>query len=235
MSFIITLNVREGLVMASDSRLTLNRTDNAPTAAVYLAVGMSDSHYKTFLTPNRIGISFFGDAAIQGVPIAGYLETFIDEYAQNVSVDDLPAKLASYFLGLDPKLKTGFHIAGYTEINGKPEPRVYRVALPTGEVTLGQNSVYWDGETDILLRVITPMWTHDTRGNWQEMPFLQIPFNFFTLQDAIDFAVYAVRTTIETIRFQPRPKTVGGPIDVLVIKPREAYWVQRKTLGVRYC
>ncbi len=50
-----------------------------------------------------------------------------------------------------------------------------------------------------------------------------------TIQDAIDFAIYSVRTTIDTMRFQARPKNVGGPVDVLLITPDEpARWVQRK-------
>ncbi len=64
----------------------------------------------------------------------------------------------------------------------------------------------------------------------QPLPYFQIPYQFFTLQDAIDFCVFAVRSTTDAIKFQPRPKTVGGPIDVLVIKPDEAFWVQRKEL-----
>ena len=39
-----------------------------------------------------------------------------------------------------------------------------------------------------------------------------------------------MRSTIDAIRFQPRPKTVGGPIDVIVIKPNRSFWVQRKEL-----
>jgi hypothetical protein len=50
------------------------------------------------------------------------------------------------------------------------------------------------------------------------------------LQDAIDFSIYAIRTTIDTIRFQARPKNVGGSIDVLVIAPDGAKWIQRKEL-----
>jgi hypothetical protein len=50
------------------------------------------------------------------------------------------------------------------------------------------------------------------------------------LQDAIDFAIYAVKTTRDTMRFQTRFKTVGGPVDVLVIKPEKAFLVQRKEL-----
>lgn len=51
-----------------------------------------------------------------------------------------------------------------------------------------------------------------------------------TLQDAIDFSIYAIRTTIDTMRFQARPKTVGGPIDVLLISPEEAKFIQKKEL-----
>jgi hypothetical protein len=51
-----------------------------------------------------------------------------------------------------------------------------------------------------------------------------------SLQDAIDFSIYAIRTTIDTMRFQARPKNVGGPIDVLVLTPDETKWIQRKAL-----
>ena len=51
----------------------------------------------------------------------------------------------------------------------------------------------------------------------------QIPFNHFTIQDAIDFAKYAIQTTIDTMKFQHRGKTVGGPIDILIIKPDNAF------------
>ena len=51
-----------------------------------------------------------------------------------------------------------------------------------------------------------------------------------TLQDAIDFSIYAIRTTIDTMRFQARPKNVGGAIDVLLLAAEEARWIQRKEL-----
>jgi hypothetical protein len=50
------------------------------------------------------------------------------------------------------------------------------------------------------------------------------------VQDAIDFAIYAVRATIDTMRFEARPKNVGGPIDVLLITPQGSRWIQRKEL-----
>lgn len=58
MSFVITLYVREGIVMASDSRLTLNtQNQQGHNQIVNLAVGQSDSNYKTFLSHSNVGIS----------------------------------------------------------------------------------------------------------------------------------------------------------------------------------
>jgi hypothetical protein len=50
------------------------------------------------------------------------------------------------------------------------------------------------------------------------------------LQDAVDYAVHLIRTTIDTMRFEPRFPGVGGAIDVLVVTPGEMRWVQRKEL-----
>jgi hypothetical protein len=60
-----------------------------------------------------------------------------------------------------------------------------------------------------------------------------VPFEFFTLQDAIDFAFYGISSTINTLRFQAREKTVGGHVDVLVITPDNSHWIAQKQLTVR--
>ena len=57
-----------------------------------------------------------------------------------------------------------------------------------------------------------------------------IIFDAMMLQDAIDFSIYAIRTTIDTMRFQARPKNVGGPIDVLLLMPDQVTWIYRKEL-----
>ena len=69
-------------------------------------------------------------------------------------------------------------------------------------------------------------------ANNQPIPVPRPPifWDAMALQDAIDFSIYAVRTTIDTMRFQARQKNVGGPIDVLLITPDVAEWIQRKTM-----
>lgn len=238
MSFVIIMYVREGIVMASDSRLSLNTTQQQDgKQVVQMSVGFSDSNYKTFLAPNDVGISSFGAADIKGVPIAGYIESFIHEYLNDgkTEVDGIPSGLLSYFRQFDPPPATGFLVAGYKSQNGQKQQQVWLVDVANNKASQvnppGQQGAQWGGEADILTRLIQPVAELDPEGKIKQvLPYLQIPWQFFTLQDAIDFCVFAVRSTIDAIRFQPRPKTVGGPIDVLVIKPDEAFWVQRKGL-----
>jgi hypothetical protein len=239
LTLVLTLFVREGIVMASDSRLTLTETKQpqpGQSPVQILAVGQSDSTYKTFCAPNNIGISTFGDADIEGVPLAGYIESFITDILGDggYQVDEVPALLIDYFKKMPKVPNTGFHIAGYKVEKGKRNQEVWVVQLNPEEVKKynepGVPGAIWSGEHDILTRLVTPVYVPDEKGGYIQLPTFLIPWQYFTLQDAIDFAVYAIRSTIDTLRFQPRPKTVGGPIDVLVIKPKEAQFIQRKEL-----
>ncbi len=238
MSFVITLYVREGIVMASDSRLTLNsETVVGGVRTRNLAVALSDANYKTFLAQNRVGISTYGAADIGGIPIGGYVESFlVDELADSsVTPEAVARALLSHFQQFSPPPAAHFHVGGYAERGGTTTQQVWHVDVSGGRVEQmnppGQQGATWGGEADILARLVQPVGQLDGSGKpTGPLPHFPIPFQFFTLQDAIDFALFALRATIDAIRFQPRPKTVGGPIDVLVIKPTEATWIQRKAL-----
>lgn len=244
MSFIITIHVREGIVLASDSRLTLNQTNKqGPNTVLNVAVASTDSNYKTFLAYDKIGISTFGDADINGTPLAGYIETFIkeNENEDNNNLEEFCKRLLSFFRKINSSLKTGFHIAGYQEVDNELKQKVFRVFINLNKVheinTQNDNGealqgASWDGESDILTRLIQPVFIKDAKGSYRELPHFSIPWQFFTLQDAVDFSVFAVRSTIEAIKFFPRAKTIGGPIDVLVIKPNESKWISRKELKI---
>jgi hypothetical protein len=88
----------------------------------------------------------------------------------------------------------------------------------------------WSGQIDVLSGVLQPSVFQDQEGKTIQVQKPPIIWDAMSLQDAVDFSMYAIRTTIETIRFQARPKNVGGPIDILVITPDGAQWAQRKEL-----
>lgn len=232
MSFVISLYVREGIVMAADSRLTLNAQQDGQ---VQFAVAQTDSVNKLFVAFDRIGIATFGQADIDGVPIGGFIESFIAEKLQpDTTVAKAAELITAYFNALKPDAKTYFHVAGYHDDAGHKAQQVWLIDLPAGSKTQvnppGEQGAQWGGDADIMTRLIQPIGVSDGGGNFQPLPHFPIPWGFFTLQDAIDFANYAVGATIDSFRFQPRPKTVGGPIDVLVIRASGATWIQRKQL-----
>ena len=239
MSLVVTVYVREGIVMAADSRLTLNAQKTQGTESIVnLAVGQSDSNRKLFLTPDGVGIATFGEAAIDGVPIAGYVESFIDSDLRDeaTTVEDVAMRLSTHFGSFTPAPNTQFHVAGYSQLDGEIFQEAWKVNIAKNEIKrlnpTQEMGASWGGEGDILARLIQPVAQIDKDSDSvHPFPVYPIPYGFFTLQDAVDFAVFAIRSTIDAIRFQPRAKTVGGPIDVLVIKPAGAEWVQRKKLS----
>ena len=88
----------------------------------------------------------------------------------------------------------------------------------------------WDGETSTLSRLLNNVATKNDDGGYDDLASEEIPWEYFTMQDAVDFARYAVETTIQTMRFKIVVKTVGGPVDILVITPDETKWLQKETL-----
>ncbi len=98
---------------------------------------------------------------------------------------------------------------------------------PRNEV--GRQGAIWDGITDILSRLMQNI-AYKVEGKYIDGEPVEIMWNFFTLQDAIDFAQYAIKVTIDTLKFQKREKSVGGPIDILVLKPGSHQWIAHKEL-----
>lgn len=199
-----------------------------------ISVEFTDSNNKLFLA-NNIGISSFGRSDIKGAPISGYIESFINEEldAGNNKIKDVAEKLRSYFRIFEEIPKTYFHVAGYEIEDDKYVQYVWFVDVEKDSIKRlnkpDLSGANWGGETDILSRLIQKNGIIDN-GEVKPYPYYRIPWTFFTIQDAIDFAIYAIRTTTESMRFQQRKRTVGGPIDILVIKPNGAYWIQKKEL-----
>jgi len=233
--------VREGIVMAADSRLTLttpqvqqggqNRT---------LSLAASDSAKKLFLAPNNVGIATCGAADIGGVPIAGFVESFVVEKVKgnSLSAEQVAAELQVFFGSLNVRSGILFIVAGYAQSASGLDQTIFFVDPAAKTISrlnpANQQGANWGGEIDVLQRLLNDVALVQPDGKPPTpLPSFAVPFQFFTLQDAIDFAVYGIRSTIETLRFQTREKTVGGAIDVLVITPDSSRWIAQKQLTVR--
>jgi len=234
-SFIISVYVGEGIVLASDSRTTYGNTQTIDGQMIMqFGVHTTDTTDKTFLCPNGCGIATCGDATVDNSPITSKIQAFIREkITPDTSILDMPKLLVEYFSQLLSTLNTTFIIAGYSKENGKSYQKIYRVRFAGGSIedidTQHQGAV-WDGESMTLIKLIQPVALKNPDNTYDDLPTNEISWNYFTLQDAVDYAKFAVETTINTMRFQNVVKTVGEPIDILVIQPENSYWLSKKEL-----
>ena len=235
MSFIIAVHVKEGIVLASDSRTTYTQTTKVGNqTTVKIGTHTTDTTNKTFLCPNNVGISTCGDASLSGTPITGYIEAFIREkITESTDVSTIPQLLIDYFNTTSEIPNTDFIVAGYKTTNGTSTQCIYSLNVKTKSInTIDTSSqgAKWDGETQTLSKIIQNTYMKDSHGKEIPLGRTEVSWGLFTLQDAIDFAQYAVDVTIKTMHYSNVVETVGGPIDILVIKPDTAFWIQHKEL-----
>jgi len=252
MSLIITTYVPEGIVMASDSRQSITIEGKTPDGKVLAKIDTvnSDNVCKTYLLAKKdnenkpifeVGVSFFGDDLLGGISMVNHIKRFSEEKVTNIDdITTIPKKLVEFFRKLFPNANTGFHIVGYKkEKKGEvSEPYIYYCHILQNKVerknlNKEKNLSYgatWSGVIDVLNGILHPSLLPRSEGKFVTIHKPPIVWDRMALQDAIDFSIYAIRTTIDTIRFQARPKNVGGSIDVLVITPDGANWIQRKEL-----
>lgn len=233
MSFIITVYTNEGIVMASDSRSTTSSTQFLPNGTIANSLGtqITDTTYKTFLYDNRVGISTCGVATINNKPITGYIERFLMENeGKKHAVHAVSEALLTYFSSLSPADDIHFLVAGYNDSDAPMVEQVFTNGKIINPIDVRSKGAVWDGEISVFTRLVKPVIVNNMNGTYFDLPAYTTNYEFFTLQDAIEYAEYAIDVTIKTMKFQNCVKTVGGPIDILVIKPDKAFWVQRKEL-----
>ena len=235
MSFLIAVYVNEGIVLASDRRTTYSNTVEVEGNVIQrIGIHTTNSTDKTFMCPNGAGISTCGEASLQGAPITGYIQEVIrTQISEDCDVEEIPNLLIQYFQQLPTVPDTNFIVAGYKSVDEKKVQKVYKVNVKTSAVTAVDTTnqgATWDGESLTLTRLLLNVALVDQNGNCNPLPFEPILFEYFTLQDAVDFARYAVETTIQTMRFKNVVETVGGEVDILVITPDETKWLQKAEL-----
>jgi len=249
MSLVITTYVPEGIVMASDSRRSITIEGKSPDGKSLPKVDTinSDNVYKIYLLSSKdnngkpifeVGVSSFGQDLLGGISTASHIKRFTEEeLTDEDDVTTVPKKLVEFFRKNFPNADTGFHVAGYRKEGKISVPYVYYCHVGKKIFDQRKNKksdsslaygATWSGQIDVLSAILQPSLIPVPDGKTITIHKQPIIWDAMALQDAIDFSIYAIRTTIDTIRFQVRPKNVGGSIDVLVIAPDGARWIQRK-------
>lgn len=169
-----------------------------------------------------------------GVPITGYIESFIREHInQDTDIINVPQMMIDYFHTTPKVPDTNFLVVGYRLENDIPSQQIFWLNVKDESISPIDTTfpgARWDGETQTLSKIIQNTYMRDEDGKEISLGEMKVSWGLFTLQDAIDFAQYAVDVTIKTMHYSSVVETVGGPIDILVIKPERSFWIQHKEL-----
>ncbi len=225
----------------------------------------TDYTQKVFRLNERVGAVTYGEARLLNKNIHSLVEEFkaSDPSINKQLIDELAKRLKRYFddiykthLSKYPDIKIGtlgLMVAGYdssgrgklldfkipARLGAKPRDGEIKQLYST-EIDFG---AAWRGQIDVITRLMKGC-SPELAKRLREHPELKINpyqskyvvgFEYMTIRDAVEFAAFLIRTTIETQRFSYGTKKhigtvpgVGGPIDIAIITPTGFKWVQKK-------
>ena len=219
MSLLFTIILKEAIVMASDSRTTYHNKDDS--------VRYVDTTYKTVLMDDKIGISHCRNASFNGRSITDHLQDFMRIY-KGRCITRIPNLLKTYFNNLSPNLDVIFFVSGYYN----NEPKFYRV-YTKGDIetckkpNIGQQ--FWDGERVVPSKLFGRVYYFDN-GKYISHPDYKNKFASFDIHDSVKFINYLYTTAEGYMSFFNCDQTIGGYIDILIIRPDFSYWYQKKNV-----
>lgn len=247
MSLGIVVKGTEGLVLAAESRVTLQFQQGTQMVPVYFD---NATKLMSFSPPNTtVGVVTYGQAVIGGSQGSRTAASFMPEFEaslprERLSVEGFATKISEFFLkqwqSNMPASYQGppmtFVIAGFDKegIYG----RVYEVDIPSApepkEVNVGNEfGMTFGGQIETVNRIINgyasglpDALAKDLNLQPDQVSAMQrtlakfpaaVPFAALGLQDCVDMAIFLIRTTIGVQGFTVDIRGVGGPIDIAVI------------------
>ncbi len=151
----------------------------------------------------------------------GTMSDFIVKYFHAQLVAQLKKMELSIELQPDDWFPFGFQFAGFARVgNGEPISRTHLISI--GKKT--KVDVYDEIGCTISgdPTVVNMLW---------EAPSHRLNLASFSLQDAVDYAKFLIRTTSDYQRFSGNMPTVGGDIDIALLTNHRGFqWIAQKEL-----
>jgi len=256
---IVGVALSEGIILAGDSRLTLITSQTFPgymvisdnNSKIFSIGKFGLSTYGEAFLQNRTIASWVADFAVANQNPNDDVDAFAKRFSDYIG--DLYDKQFTK----EPKQPLGFLIAGY---DSKGKGKLLSLEFPGIRVpiesqnTSDKQGVQWRGDTITIVRLIKGFDPRiGTISTWSSIPQAQkddmtkqisgfeyfIPYNALMLQDGVDFATALVKMTVTFQRFSYGTlgnagaiPSVGGAVDVLVVRPTGVEWVKQKVLVV---
>lgn len=233
MSLIALATVPEGIVVAADRRSTTNmRTlSNKKENQEYIGLQFNDHTDKIRVCENDCVITNNGGYTLKGYGMDHWIRDFMEKHIHSgVDVTQMPELLLSYFQSFDEEIDTNFMIMGY---DSNHHQRVYNISMIDRDmIECDTTKPYagYCGESYYAQRLMQSCLITKQDGKQLLFQSPQIPFDQFTLDDAIAFCRFIIDMTKQMLDFVDWVNTVGGNTDLLVIKEEGVTWIQKEEL-----
>jgi hypothetical protein len=261
MTIVVGVAAPDGLILAADSRMTY-----APHGGRGRTRVGSDSTQKVFSVWDRFGVACYGAGFVKDKTVTGQMSDFEASFGEpQGDVEQFASELEAFFAARMGRRSTaagkpwesgeerrlGFLVAGY-DVSGVgrlldvrvPEPGGAAI-FPSGPSTENIGAT-WRGQDDVLNRLMAGFDSDLLKASKVHVPpvldkaLAEFEYSILppiTTQDAVDCAVFLIRTTIGMQRFCDGTRALpgrvpgcGGPIRVLNVARRAVEWVSRPSL-----
>ena len=154
MSFILTVYMRDRILMAANETLVVKRLIDR----ILLACRLRSSRRNTFLLFDQFGVSVCGQTTIDGEPVSRYVQSLLrrQEWVREPQVGDIAGMIFAHFSEMEPIPDLVFHVAGYNDAARHAEQQVWFIDLAQGLIkrlnTEGAPGIAWDSSFAVLTR-----------------------------------------------------------------------------------
>lgn len=239
MSIVVSVKVHDGIVLGAESMTQIFGSDAQGTVGVVKTYENAQKLYQVGELP--MGVMAYGIGNIGPRSIGSFISEFSRKVGDIKKVEDVAKELSGFlkkvheegFKDLRPEQRPdlGVFIGGYSE--GEPLAEEWEFNVPRAETPkrvrpLAQFGASWRGVSipfTRLYRGIDPRLEDELIKAGVKKEILDkfapapIVFDGMPVQEAIDFAVFILQTTINMAKFEIGPPSCGGPLWVAVISP----------------
>lgn len=200
MSILCTLYLKDGVILASESRATHSKEINGQN----IITGRTDDLHKTLVvSPHNVGISYCSNAKFNGILLEDYLS---DQFSKTIDKTDTVTTIAEKILNTFQNNDTQFIVSGY--ISGTPY--VYKVKNDISLLNRDGNDVIYGMEVRGLYQKTCDFFEKNIQKN--------IVFGDLSLEEGVSLAKDLIEYAIKN------EDGCGGEISVLIIKENSAEW-----------
>ncbi|MGI6635066.1 MAG: hypothetical protein ACOX7B_07835 [Christensenellales bacterium] len=234
MSLCVTVYSSLGIVMGADSRSTMalkkDEVDSQgnPTSTI-VGSKFFDNADKIILMPNNYGLSWSGDAEINGVYIGNIFMDFIDaKIKASTTLDDTVTDFENHLKTLPCIPKGQAVFAGYQsqKKNGRRIRTVSTCDNTKTDIPTSEIGIFHSGENGILKRIFNNVTVELPNNEKEHLESLMPLLNFMTLQDCIEYVKILIGFAGKLLDYSGFASTVGGPTKLLVFAPgQKPVWI----------